>query len=100
MNLIAKVAELKELEKKASAESLPGPQANGARFCLEIRNAGPAMLAVLGQFREGDAGKIDRIGSMLRGWIDGHPLAQFSDEEEMLNRLQEAARLMEAECEK
>lgn len=94
MNLIAKVAELKESEKAASAEAPPGPQANSARFCLEIRNAAPCMLAVLGQFREGDAEKMQ----FAIGWLETTNI--HSSVFEMLNRLQEAAKLMEAECEK
>ena len=94
MKLIEKVGELKELEKKASAESLPGPQANSTRFCLKIHNAAPCMLAVLGQFREGDAEKMQ----FAIGWLETTNI--HSSVFEMLNRLQEAARLMEAECEK
>ena len=76
---------------KAEEEQYLEAEAN-AYLVGDLRNAAPVMLAVLGQFREGDQDEIDYVIQELTRLFG---LENIVDTIAVLNRLQEAARLME-----
>lgn len=93
MNLIKKVEELKELRKMAADSSLGE---DIYRDCLSINS--PAILEVLSCFQEGDANRIDWIRKNLicsRSKDENCARCIAKDECATLDRLQQAAKLME-----
>lgn len=132
MSLIEEIAKLRELEQKATpGDWFPGyletrciagdggrgevvlrktnsgemPTVENLAFICKSRNLAPAMLEVLGCFREGDAKLLDRLvyeETDMAKFRAG--FGKISDREQdmidMLKRLQKAASLMEQEREK
>ena len=100
MNLIAEVARLKELAVRAKKVERIDVEKNirsvDSEYAVKSYLASFAMIDALGEIRAGDVGRIERIQSMLRGWIADHPLAQFEAELEMLDRYRDIAKKMEA----
>jgi hypothetical protein len=116
-NLIDEVKELGELEKSATPtpwKAIEGREAEfliisnpkhpiftekgdcdtpDANFISTMRNAAPAMLAVLRIFRKFDS---RRLGDAAKFIDERDPKAQMVDIIDCVNRLQKAAALMEA----
>lgn len=113
MTLIATVRALQQLYIAHLPEKEPGPLTNSARFCLEMVNTGPDMLAVLSMFRKGDAKRLADVieiidfslPSELMSVEEGDEELDFVEDEfkelvkakSILYRLQAACTLMEAD---
>ena len=95
MSLIDEIEKLRELEQQVN--SVDGVEAGNSIWCEYshvARNLAPAMLEVLGCFRDGDAA----ILSVARGLLRGCGVMEDSRMMGAMNRAQKAAALMEQEA--
>lgn len=93
MNLIEKVKKISDLDEERKVGQWHEKMNAGTRYHSAISDAAPAMLAVLGAFRPGDARVLAETLSFL---ISESEESDWQDAIDCLTRLQKAARSMEA----
>ena len=98
MSLITETKKLRELEQRTREDFEMSSPIDDSDYLEHLVDCSPDMLGVMGMFRVGDAIKIDRIRDDYNALIETEVIDEFPEWlDDLLNRLQQMAELMEQE---